>query len=148
MSSDCGIGTPQGYTGPCNGHYPANDAGAGVFAGVHSAPVVGAVVACGALVAVLLFAVFVSRSVGGFFSERKRLARERAREGSSPLFSVVVAEHQAGVAARAAASSSSGDANDLDTAGDTELDQEDDRESEVDEQEWESDSPAARQKFQ
>lgn len=143
--SDCGIGTPAGYTGPCNGRFKASDAGAGQIGTLHSAPVVSALVGCGALLAALLFAVFVSRAVGGFFSGRNAARLARQREGSSPLFSERVAEYLAEHPARDAGK---GDRNDLDGPADVEFDAEDDTESEIDEEEWETDSPGYRRKFE
>lgn len=144
MASDCGIGTPQDYQGPCNGHFAPSDAGYGLWANVQAAPVTSAIVACGALIAVLFFAVFLSRAVGGFFSGSKQAQRERRRQGSSRKFSEEVDEHLR----KHPEALQRGDENDMDRAEDTELDAEDDRESEIDEQEWETDSPGARQKFQ
>jgi len=144
MATDCGIGTPQGYTGPCNGRYQAKDAGAGIMPALHAAPVESALVAAGVLIAVLLFAVFLSRAVSGFFSGAKEVRRARRRAGSSRKFSAVAAEHLR----EHPEALQRGDSTDLDRAEDTELDAEDDRESEIDEQEWETDSPGAREKFQ
>lgn len=68
QSSPCGIGGPQDPGGPCTGTIGPKDAGGHVFDGVSITGVTGATIAAGLLLAGVLFAVFVARFVGRFFS--------------------------------------------------------------------------------
>ena len=76
-SSPCGIGGTQNPGGPCTGTYgqQASQAGAHVFDGVHTASAVSALLAAGALLAALIFAVWAARKVATFFQ-----AKEAARK--------------------------------------------------------------------
>lgn len=156
-SSSCGIGTPADQSGACTGTYRPSDAGQGVFSGVSASPVVGALAGAGVLLAGLLFAVFLSRVVGGFFGRGSEVGvRDRSRRFSavvedhmrehpeSEAFSSVVRDHMAERSDHAGR----GDANDLDRSDDEEIDREDDTEDGLDDADWRTDSPGYRNKFQ
>lgn len=70
---DCGLGSDPNDGGPCTGTYgptaqQASHAGEHAYDGVHSSGVVVALLGAAALVAGVIFVVWVVRKVGGFFS--------------------------------------------------------------------------------
>jgi hypothetical protein len=73
----CGIGGPSDPSGPCSGSYLPSDAGKGAFDGLTSGDVIPSLLAAGVVVVAVLFAVFMARKVGLFFSGRAE-AREAA----------------------------------------------------------------------
>lgn len=73
MFPDCGLGGDQLQGGPCTGYYGnPSDAGAGVFSHISAGPVVGSFLAAGILLAAVVFAVWIARTVGAIFGIRKR----------------------------------------------------------------------------
>lgn len=157
-SSSCGIGTPADQQGACTGTLTPIDAGKGVFDGLSASPVVVGFAGAGALVAGLLFAIFVTRVVGGFFGDKPKSVRRRGKKFSTIVeehlrdhpetdpFSTVVEDHMR----EHGSSVARGDAGDLDRYDDDdrELDREDDTEAGQDDADWDSDSPGYRRKFE
>lgn len=74
-TSPCGLGGPTTSTGPCTGVINPSDAGSGVFSGLSSASAVSAIIAAGAIIAGLFFAVWAVRKVGRFFDAKRANAR-------------------------------------------------------------------------
>ena len=156
-SSSCGIGTPQDQQGSCTGTLFPSDAGKGVFDGISASPVASAFAGAGLLMAAILFAVFLSHAVGGFFGKKRKPSRggrssfsaaveQHMREHpESEAFSAVMKEHQ-----REHGDVERGDANDLDRvcSDDVEMDREDDTEEGLDDADWDTDSPGYRRKFE
>lgn len=83
-TSPCGIGGSQTQSGPCTGTYGPSDVGSHVFDGISASHVVGGLLAAGAIVAAVIFAVFLARKVGRFFNgpeaQRKRRHADFWRE--------------------------------------------------------------------
>ena len=97
MGTDCGIGSDGSYNGPCSGTLYPSDAGKGVFDGLSTTSAVQGIVGAGALIAGLLFALFVARLVGAFFGGKKSKPLQDEPEYVCPACDAMVSDDGAGL---------------------------------------------------
>lgn len=69
--SPCGIGGPSNPGGPCTGTIGPSDAGKGAFDLLSSASIIHAILAAGAVIAGVIFAIWIVRKVAKFFDGKK-----------------------------------------------------------------------------